>query len=303
MRGIRFILFLLLCIAAYLGWQWWTHREVPPTDTLVLYGNVDVREVDLAFRVQGRLASMPFQEGDLVPEGALIATLDPQPYLDQVLEAKADIAVAKSMLANAKVLFKRREELMRDGSVSREDYDNALSKLEVQEATLEKSIATLGVMETNLNDTKIYAPVEGFLLTRIREPGSVVRPGDPVCTLSIRSPVWVRAYVSEPQLGRIRFGMPAEVVTDVPGGKRFQGQIGFISPVATFTPKTVETPDLRTQLVYLLRIITEDPENSLRQGMPVTVYLRNLPLPTPIPTPPAENFEQDATEQDAIQYQ
>lgn len=269
----------ILGIAAFFLWEW-SQRKPAPTDTLMLYGNVDVREVDLAFRVQGRITSMPFQEGDLVPKDALVATLDPQPYEDQVAQAKADIAVAKSMLENAKILLERRQKLIRDGSVAREDYDNALSKQEVQQATLEKAVATLGVAQTNLDDTKIYSPIDGFMLTRIREPGSVVRPSDPVCTLSIRSPVWVRAYVAEPELGLIRFGMPAEVVTDVGNGKRFVGQVGFISPVATFTPKTVETLDLRTQLVYPLRIITEDPDNLLRQGMPVTVYLKlNSPVP------------------------
>lgn len=274
MRALRFIvLFLLLAIIFWFGWQWMESGITQP-DTLVLYGNVDVREVDLSFRVQGRITNLPFQEGDLVPVNALVATLDPQPYIDQVSQAQADIAVAKALLANATVLFKRRAELKSDGSISQEEYDNALSRQEIEQATLEKAIATLGVQQTYLDDTRIYAPVEGFLLTRIREPGSVVRPGDPVCTLSIRNPVWVRAYVTEPDLGRIYYGMPAEVITDVRGGKRFQGQIGFISPVASFTPKTVETPDLRTQLVYALRVITDDPENLLRQGMPVTVHLK-----------------------------
>lgn len=279
MRRLKLILFLILVSALVIGVWRWSQTHQAPSDVLVLYGNVDVREVDLAFRVQGRIATMPFQEGDLVPMGALVSTLDPQPYKDQVEEAKADILVAKSQLLNAEVLFKRRAQLMSDGSVAREDYDNALSRKEVQQATLDKAIATLGVAQTNLDDTEIFAPVEGFMLTRIREPGSVVRPGDPVCTLSIRSPVWVRAYVSEPDLGRIYYGMPAEVMTDVAHGKRFSGQIGFISPVATFTPKTVETPDLRTQLVYPLRVITDDPKNELRQGMPVTVYLKLFPPP------------------------
>lgn len=278
MRAVRLIILIFLVIGAWEGWKW-MHEKPTDSRLLVLFGNVDVREVDLSFRVQGRIDSLPFQEGDLVPAGALVATLDPQPYVDQVKQAEAEIAVSKSQLANAKILFKRREELMRDGSVSKEEYDNALSRQEVEAATLEKAIASLGVMQTNLDDTKIYAPVEGFLLTRIREPGSVVRPGDPVCTLSIRSPVWVRAYVSEPQLGRIRYGMPARVETDVPNGKTYRGQIGFISPVATFTPKTVETPDLRTQLIYTIRVIVDDPENALRQGMPVTVFLKETADP------------------------
>ena len=84
---------------------------------------------------------------------------------------------------------------------------------------------------------------------------------------------WLAAFVSERDLGRIYPGMPAEVHTDTPGGKIYKGQIGFISPVAEFTPKTVETTQLRTDLVYRLRIIVENPDRFLKQGMPVTVKL------------------------------
>jgi HlyD family secretion protein len=102
----------------------------------------------------------------------------------------------------------------------------------------------------------------------------VVNFGDPVYTLSILSPVWVRAYVSEPELGLIYPGMAAEVYTDTHGGPVYTGHIGFISPVAEFTPKTVETTKLRTDLVYRLRVYADNPDQGLRQGMPVTVKLK-----------------------------
>lgn len=101
-----------------------------------------------------------------------------------------------------------------------------------------------------------------------------MQPSNPVYTLSVLSPIWIRAYINEPNLGRIAFGMEAQVYTDTKSGKVYKGKIGFISPVAEFTPKTVQTTDLRTDLVYRLRIYVEDPDHLLKQGMPVTVKLK-----------------------------
>jgi len=101
------------------------------------------------------------------------------------------------------------------------------------------------------------------------EPGAIVAAGETVYAITITSPVWVRSYVAEPDLGRIQPGMVVEVRTD--SGKTYSGQIGFISPVAEFTPKSVETRELRTSLVYRLRVVVNGDTNGLLQGMPVTV--------------------------------
>lgn len=270
----RVITILLVVVIAVLATGAFLRLEKHRTQhPLILYGNVDVRQVDLGFRVSGRVNFMPFQEGNLVPEGALIATLDKQPYLDQVRQAEAALASAQASLSNAQRLLQRRQELLSDGSVSQEDYENALSSRDVLEADVQQAEATLGVAVTHLKDTAIYSPSAGTILTRIREPGTVVREADPIYTLSLTSPVWIRAYASEPELGLIYPGMKAEIRTDTKGGPIYSGHIGFISPTAEFTPKTVETTQLRTDLVYRLRVIADNPDQGLRQGMPVTVVL------------------------------
>lgn len=109
--------------------------------------------------------------------------------------------------------------------------------------------------------------------TRIVEPGAVVLPQTPVYTLALSDPVWARTYVSEPDLGRIHPGMKAKVFTDSAPGKAYEGWIGYISPVAEFTPKTVETREIRTSLVYRLRVYVKNPDDGLRQGMPVVIRL------------------------------
>lgn len=275
MRRTIIILVVVVIIAAIILGSIFYQRRSTPTDVLVLFGNVDVRQVDLSFRVSGRVICMPWQEGDWIKAGTLMAKLDPQPYADQVDQARATVESIKPNLLYAEQVLQRRRALwqLEDGSVSQEEYENALSSRNAQAASLESSIAALGVANTNLHDTEVYAPSDGVILTRVREPGTVVRVADPVYTLSLVSPIWVRAFVPEPYLGVLCPGMAAEIYTDTADGRVYRGQVGFISPVAEFTPKTVETTQLRTHLVYRLRIIADNPDCGLRQGMPVTVKL------------------------------
>ena len=108
---------------------------------------------------------------------------------------------------------------------------------------------------------------------RILEPGDMAFPETPVFTLALTNPVWVRAYISEPDLGKVAPGMKAYLTTDSFPDKKYEGWIGFISPTAEFTPKQVQTTELRTKLVYRLRIYACNPKNELRLGMPVTVMI------------------------------
>ena len=302
-----------------------TRSETPP-EWLVLYGNVDIRQVNLAFNVEGRLAAVAVEEGDRVTTGQALATLDKGYHEDAVkvararldaqkatvakLEAgsrpeeialaRAEVERAQAAVTHAQATFERQSELVRRSVASQQAYDDARDNLTQAEARLKavrESLAlavagprkediaaaraqlradeaTVSLAERRLGDTELKAPAEGVILTRVQEPGAVLGSSTTVLTLALTRPVWVRAYVSEPDLGRIHNGMPAEVVSDSAPGKAYRGQVGFISPVAEFTPKTVETPDLRTSLVYRLRVIVDAPDDGLRQGMPVTVTLR-----------------------------
>ena len=241
---------------------------------LVVYGNVDIREVDLGFRVFGKVKSLFFEEGDRVLKGDLLAELDAVPYEEQLLEAKAAVTYAEVSLINAEKQFQRRKLAIMSSAISEEDFENAASSMKEMGASLEQARASLASVKTSCEDTRLLAPCDGTLLSRIREPGSVLNPGQPVYTLALDAPIWVRAYVSEPDLGKIFPGMKAKVVTDTESSPIYEGQIGFISPVAEFTPKNVETTDLRTELVYRIRVVVDKPGPGLRQGMPVTVKLQ-----------------------------
>lgn len=266
-------LFILLLLIIFLVVKR-NHRS----DDLILYGNVDVRQVDIGFRVDGKVADLFFEEGDFVAAGSLMATLEKTPYDSKVDQAAANVLATAVNLELAEILLKRRLELIDIGGVSQENVDDATANFRQLEANLLQMQAELAIAQDNLSYTEVYAPSDGIILTRIREPGSVVIESEPVYTLSISSPVWIRAYVDETQLGEIYFGMPAEVITDTKDLGSYMGKVGFISPIAEFTPKTVETTQLRTDLVYRLRIYVDNPGRYLKQGMPVTVKLKTSAL-------------------------
>jgi len=290
--------------------------------TLALYGNVDIREVELAFRVPGRLDAMDVDEGQTVTAGQRLARIDPQPYEDalaaaeagvlqaqanvdklesgarpqEVQQARAGVREAEAAFGDAQRNFDRQKGLVESGASSQRLLDAAAAQRDATAARLASTREALALAEegfraediaaaranlaaaiarrdqakTQLDDTELTAPSDGTLLARVREPGSMLMQGEPVYSLSLDKPVYVRAYVSEPDLGVTSPGTMVEVTSDA-SGKVYTGRIGFVSPRAEFTPKSVETAELRTDLVYRLRIVVSDADSRLRQGMPVTV--------------------------------
>lgn len=271
-RRIIIVIILLLIVGGVLAYFYYIESK-KNTHELILYGNVDVRQVDIGFRVPGQVDELFFEEGDVVKKGDLMAVLDITPYNSQVNQAEANVINIKVNLENAQTLLKRRQELIGNGGISLEDLQNTQTSRDQLTASLNSAQAALDIALDNLKYTKAYAPTEGIILSRIREPGTVVRESDPVYSLSVSNPVWIRAFVDEIHLGQVQYGMEAEVFTDNPQGHSYKGRIGFISPLAEFTPKTVETTKLRTDLVYRLRVYVDNPDGGLRQGMPVTVKL------------------------------
>ena len=269
---------LLLFLAGLGAGGYWLYEEnrragLERSGEIVLYGNVDIRDVALGFRVFGRIAELRFEEGDRVKAGEVLAVLDKQPFIDDVALFSAELVEAEVQKRKVEKPFERRAALTKIGAISKEERDDAEAARDEGVARVNTSLARLQQAKTRLQDTEILAPSDGSILTRVREPGAVVAAGEPVYTLALDNPVWVRTYVDEPRLGAVHPGQKALVLTD--SGGRYVGYVGFISPQAEFTPKTVETSQLRTDLVYRLRVIVNAPDKGLRQGMPVTVRLEN----------------------------
>jgi HlyD family secretion protein len=325
MRKRLVIILGIVAVLSIAGWFIYQQFTATPQRILTLQGNVDIRQVNVGFRVTGRVKEMKLEEGDVVHAGDLIATLDDVPYQDQVRlaeaqvaqaqanyskmvngyrpeeieQAKAQLAQAKANYQNALRYFERQDALQQSHVISKSDYDNALASrdslkgqvdlsqanlnlelagnrfedIDSAKAQLENSKANLATARQNVDDCKLFAPVDGVIITRAVEPGTIVSTSSVIYSICQNEPVWVRTYVDERDLGRIYPGMKALVYNDTDPNHPYVGQIGFISPVAEFTPKNVETRELRTDLVYRLRVIIAKPDRYLRQGMPVTLRM------------------------------
>ncbi|TLZ44061.1 MAG: efflux RND transporter periplasmic adaptor subunit [Gammaproteobacteria bacterium] len=259
---VRMLAAALAILVGAVGWYLWRARGADdPNAALSLFGNVDVHQVELAFRVTGRIADMKVQEGDRVKAGDTLAQLDRVPFATDVAAAQADVEQARAQLAAA------REQL------NLELHGSRIEDIAAQQAALASAEARLAKVQTALSDPTLLAPSGGIISVRAREPGAIVQAGQTVYTLTLNDPVWIRAYVPQPRLGRIKPGMGVGVSIDSMPGKRYEATVGFISPDAEFTPKTVQTDQVRDDLVYRIRVIATDPDNVFRQGMPVTVLV------------------------------
>jgi HlyD family secretion protein len=353
-RSFILLLLVLLVIAGIFGRRWFLRKHAP-SDNITLYGNVDIRQVQLAFNDSERIDKLLVDEGNSVHAGQLVAQLVQQRFLDAVAKdqataaaqqqvvtrllagsrpeeiaqaradvaaAEADVAAAQANVTNAELLYSRQQTLAKQQYVSLQIRDDAqrsylaeqanlAAKRQVltakqqglrlsvigprkediaaAQATLKADAATLALAQKELADTQLYAPAEGVIQDRILEPGDMATPQTPVFTLALDNPLWVRAYLPEPEMGKVALGMRAWIESDSFPGQRFPGWIGFISPVSEFTPKNVETTQLRSQLVYRVRVYACNPEHRLRLGMPATVVipLSNNP-PHAIDTHPCE---------------
>ena len=266
---------LLVIGGAATGVFWWMR---PDASALVLYGNIDIRQVDLSFQVGGRIASMLKDEGDTVQKGEVIAILDKRDYKAALDEAEAQLEYAQAMLDDAETKFKRKTPLCKDKIVSELECDTLTFNKNAAEAQLALARAQLENAQNKFDYTELWAPDDGIITVRAQEPGAIVAETQKVYTLSKTTPVWARVFVPEPYLGWITYGMKATILTDsldpkTNEKKSYEGTIGYISPVSEFTPKTVQSTDLRPDLVYRVRVYVDNVDDFLRQGMPVTVKL------------------------------
>ncbi len=317
------ILTLCLCLLTLSACDFGKHKS--SDSDLILYGNIDIREVQLAFQDGGKIRAVLVEEGAQVEAGQVLAELEPERFAlevarlqgevaaqeqtlkrlqagsraQEVLQAQAAVVSAKATLHEAQLVLDRKTRLYASNHIARQEVDSARARAQTAQAALHSAEeglslaeegarkediaaaeaalasvgAALGLAEKRLADSHLLAPASGIIRSRILEPGAMAAPGAPVFTLALSDPLWVRTYINEPYLGHIREGMAAEVQSDTFPDKTYRAWVGFVSSTAEFTPKTVETTELRTKLVYQARIMVCNENHELRLGMPVTVRL------------------------------
>lgn len=301
-------------------------------DALVLHGNVDIRQVSLAFEEPGRIATLWAEEGDRVKAGAVLARLDTTTFQLQADQAEAQLAAQSQTLLKLRngsrpeditQAAARLDQATADAAraaddvtrlkgiaahtagqaISAEDLDHATRQAataaaKVRELDAALRLARIGPRAEDIANADaqmraakaqlaqlrhavelgtLRAPADAVVRSRLLEPGDMASAQRPVFALALVHPKWVRVYVGEPDLGRVRMGLGARVSSDSRPEQAIAGHVGYISSVAEFTPKSVETEELRTNLVYEVRVLVDDPADRLRLGQPVTVRLDTAP--------------------------
>lgn len=318
----------IVAAAAVAAGAWYWSRPAAGDKDLVLYGNVDLRQVALAFPASERVARVLAEEGQKVHAGEVLAELNTRGLHLRLAEAEAQAAALQQAAARLKAgtrpeelaqsrartaaaqadadlaqqQLERVQAVQQDSkgrAVSQQDVDTARARAKAAQAALEQARqgqelaqhgprrediaqaqaqlnaakAAIALINYQLGEASLKAPVNAVVRARLMEAGDMASPQRPVYTLAIADPKWVRTYVKESDLGRIRPGVAASIAIDSLPGKALSGKVGYISSVAEFTPKTVQTEELRTALVYEVRVLADDPDDVLRMGMPATVRI------------------------------
>ena len=337
-KRLRILLAVIVVAGAVTAW-WRTHRDTVDPHRLNLSGTIEVTQVDLAFKIPGRLLERMVDEGDPVAAGQVIARLDDVDQKLQVGRAEAQAASAKAFLAKLESgsrveemdraraqlqqaraadkaaesrLKLAQEDLARARDLRAQDvisqqkfdelqtvYETALNsrreatarvrstkanldlvlagprKEEIEQARAQAAVAgqALALARQQLADTTLKSPTDGVVLSKAAEPGAYLNPGTPVVTVGQLDQVWLRGYINETDLGRIRLRQQASVTTDTYPDKEYPGKVSFISDQAEFTPKAVQTYQERVKLMYRVKISLHNPQQELKAGMPADAVI------------------------------
>jgi HlyD family secretion protein len=319
MRRILLIVVIAVIVVCLL-YYFFTRDITKGSDFIRVSGNIETTEVDVGFKISGRIVSRFFEEGDWVDRGKVLAKLDDEDLRnrievaratlksaqarlskllagsrpEEIKAAEANLNQAKSDMENKEGHYERMKPLFERGVIPRETLDNAeagfkIAKASYQSATenyvlvkegprkediedaraqADQARASLKLNETQISYTTLYCPISGVVLVKSGEIGEVVNPGTSIVTLADIENVWLKAYIPETDLSKVKWGQEVLVNTDLQPKKEYRGRISFISSQAEFTPKQIQTEKERVTLVYRIKVDIPNPDHELKPGMP-----------------------------------
>jgi HlyD family secretion protein len=319
MKRILLIVIIFIAMAGLLYYLFTREKEEEGA-FIKVSGNIEATEVDVGFKISGRIVSRFFEEGDWVDQGKVLAKLDDEDLRnrldmaratlmsaqarlnkllagsrpEEIREAEAALNQAKSDLENKETQYERMKSLFEKKVVPKETSDNAEAVFKIAKAAFERARenyllvkqgprkediedaraqldqarASVKLNETQLSYTTLYAPISGVVLVKSGEVGEVVNPGTSILTMADVENVWLKAYISETDLSRVKWGQEVTVTTDLRPQKEYRGKISFISSQAEFTPKQIQTEKERVTLVYRIKVDISNKDHELKPGMP-----------------------------------
>lgn len=298
MRGLSkaLMLFSILLWIAMIGCSKKDSEELSGS------GILEATEILISAKLAGTLIDMPVAEGMVVSAGQMIAQIDTEKiYLQKkqliagwtelklnLQNAQRGVDLARENLENTKKKYQRIKALLEENSATQQQYDdiftayqaaqvqydNAVTSLKALRAKEDQLVAQLELIESQLRDTKIAAPITGTIIEKYVEQGEIAKPGGPIVSMADLQKMWIKVFFKEPALGRIKLNGPAEIRISSYPDRSFPGRVSWISPRAEFTPKTVQTKEARSDLVYAVKIEVPNPDGVLKIGMPADVTIK-----------------------------
>ncbi len=317
----RIIILAVLVIAGGgIGFFYFKNHHPPVQNRILVSGNIEITDVEVSFKIPGRVEKRFVSEGEMVKTGQMVAELDHQDLAQEIAQRKAQAAAARATLAElqagsrseeigqaeaaleraqadgerTRTEFQRQKGLYEREVISTREFDQAKAAFEANEARIQEAKEYLTLVrkgprqekidqarfaldqaregvrlaETKLGYSVVVSPISGTVLSKNAEPGEFVSPGTPVVTLGDLTHLYLRAYINETDLGRVKVGQEVRVTTDTFPGKAYEGRISFIAEQAEFTPKNVQTQKERVKLVYRIKVEISNPLMELKPGMP-----------------------------------
>jgi HlyD family secretion protein len=287
-----------------------------PNGVIEASGTIEGTDINIGSQVAGRVAAVRVDEGSHVNTGDTLVTIDDEEYQLQLRQAEAnlaslesayklamegsrheDIVQAEAAYKTAETDYNRMKDLIEAQSVTRKQYDDAYARYVAAQQTYAKlkaglrpeeitgarvrrdgAAAQVDLLKKRVRDCAITAPTTATVTLRSVEPGELVGVGSNVARLTYLDKVKLTIYVNEAELGHVSLGQKADVSIDAFGsGRVFAGSVVYISPVAEFTPKNVQTKEERTKLVFAVKLEIPNPDGALKPGLPADARITTTP--------------------------
>jgi len=290
MQKTMTLTFVIIAVAAFIAVWWLFFRVTPLPDGLVqANGRIEGDHYTVAGKVAGKITELRAREGDEVKKGQVLAKLDDAQINAKVLQAQKGLDVAEALCRAAEVSEQqsrhdqaRLQNLQHKNSASKQAAEQATSAWKVAKEKLAATKAQCGVSTAALqevlslkDDLTIHAPAKGIITTRVVDEGEVLAAGSPLFDIVDLDRLYLKVYVPEFQIGKVRLGLPARIYSDAFPDKPFPATVRYIASRAEFTPKEVQTPDERVKLVYAVKLyLTENPYHKLTPGLPADAVIR-----------------------------
>ncbi len=260
-RTVIALVLILAAAAAYFVYERWIEQPLFPPGLIQANGRLEGDQVVVAARYPGRVSRLLAREGDAVTADATLVVLDDT-------EVRARVAAAQARAAQARRDAERLHRLRKEGTASVHESEEAELAAQVAEAQLAEATS-------RLNDLTLTAPASGTITRRLVDAGEVVAGGAPLLVIVNLDRLYLKVYVPEAEIGKLRLGLPAQVYTDAFPERPFPATVRYIASRAEFTPKEVQTPDERVKLVYAVKLYLDDnPERRLTPGLPADAVIR-----------------------------